>query len=134
MLNMFAKVRIRTFVFFGGIFSFVAACNPPAHTLYEAAHQEVFTTATCSEVEVSHVSASDVPEAREDVYAAEGCGMRWRMACNSERVKRCKRHSSSCTNKLEYTCSDIQTENPNVSDHELRTRVTRPDEMNILGS
>ena len=41
---------------------------------------------------------------------------------------------TSCTNKIEYTCSDIQTENPGVSDDELRTRVARPEEMNILGS
>jgi hypothetical protein len=109
-------------------------CNQPVHTLQSAARQEVFTTATCAAVDVSHVPSSDVPEYREDVYVAEGCGMRWRMACGSKYVTRCRRHTNHCSTKLEWECNDIQPEGPDVSDEELRTRVVRPDDMNVLGS
>ncbi len=112
----------------------LVGCNQPAHTLLEASRSEVFTTATCGTVDVSHVPSSDVPEEREDVYVAEGCGMRWRMACGSKHVTRCARRSNHCTTRLEWECSDIQPEGADVSDDELRTRVTRPGDMSILGS
>jgi hypothetical protein len=131
---MFAGVRIRTLWVLAVVGALVLGCDPQAHTVYQAARQEVFTTATCEAVDVSHVPASDVPEYREDVYVAEGCGMRWRMACGSKYVRHCKRHSSTCTTKLEWDCSDIQSED-HPSDDELRSRLTRPDdESSFLGS
>lgn len=131
---MVTIVRIRTFSVFLVAALESAGCNQPAHTLQGAARTEVFTTASCATVEVAHVPSTDVPEFREDVYAAEGCGMRWRMACGSQYVTRCAKHSRHCQTKLEWDCSNIQPVPFDTSDEELRTRVTRPDDMNILGS
>jgi len=125
---------LRAFVFFGGLFSTVACSQTPPYTLLHAARTEVMTTASCGSVEVEHVSASDVPEQREDVYAAEGCGMRWRMACGSQYVRHCKRHSNRCWTQREWDCSDIQPEDLETTDDELRTRITRPEKIDILGS
>ena|ERR1700690_3911451 len=112
----------------------VAGCNQPAHTLHQAAKQEVYSTATCPDVEVSHVPTEDVATRREDVYVAEGCGSRWRMTCESKRALVCpkRRSSKDCRRELQWSCENIQSEDDST-DEELRARVTHED-LNIVGS
>lgn len=99
---------------------FVAACAPQSFTLQQAARGEVYTTASCPSLDVSHVPASDVASEREDVYVAEGCGMRWRMACESKSVEICPRHSRrGCRTRLAWSCDAIQPETE-MTDDELR--------------
>jgi len=112
----------------------LVACSQPAHTLSAAARQEVYSTATCPTVEVSHVPASDIAGDREDVYVAEGCGMRWVMTCESKRALVCPRRSRhGCRDELQWSCDNVQPDRE-VSDDELRARVVHPDDMNVLGS
>ena len=114
---------------------FLVGCNPPAHTLGVAARQEVMTTATCPNVEVSHVPWTDVAGQREDVYLAEGCGNRWRMTCESKYVTVCPRRSrKGCRVERQWSCENVQPEDASTTDEELRARVTHPDDMHILGS
>ncbi|HEY1959133.1 MAG TPA: hypothetical protein VGH28_26145 [Polyangiaceae bacterium] len=101
---------------------FLAACTPQAFTLAQAARGEVYTTASCPTLDVSHVPANDVPEYREDVYVAEGCGMRWRMACESKYVEICKRRGRNCRTRLAWSCADVQPETE-LSDDQLRALI-----------
>jgi len=104
-------MRIRA----AGIALFFVACQPTARTVHEAARDEVFSTSTCADIEVSHVPAWDVASERDDVYLAEGCGFRWRMTCGSERVRTCPRRSQrSCSTHLRWACANIQ---PDEDDH-----------------
>ena len=113
----------------------VCGCNVPAHTLSVAARQEVMTTATCPNVDVEHVPWTDVAGQREDVYVAEGCGNRWRMTCESKHVTVCPRRSrKNCHVELQWTCDNVQPEDVETTEDDLRARVTHPDDMNILGS
>lgn len=111
-------------------------CTEPARSLHQAARQEVYTTASCPSIEVSHVPVTEVAIRRDDVYVAEGCGERWRMTCGEELVKVCpRRHRRGpCHEELHWACNDIQPE-ADATDDELRTRVTHHDEdMNVLGT
>ena len=113
----------------------VCGCNVPAHTLSVAARQEVMTTATCRNVEVEHVPWTDVAGQREDVYVAEGCGNRWRMTCESKHVTVCPRRSrKNCHVELQWSCDNVQPEDFETTEDDLRARVTHSDDMNILGS
>ncbi len=111
-------------------------CNQPAHTLQRAATSEVYSTASCPSIEVSHVPSSDVATTREDVYVAEGCGTRWRMTCEEKLVRVCPRRrykpSLQCHNELQWSCANIQSESAET-DEALRARVTH-DDMNVLGT
>lgn len=110
----------------------LCACNVPAHTLSVAARREVMSTATCTNVDVEHVPWSDVAGEREDVYVAEGCGMRWRMTCGSERRRVCPRRSrKSCEDRVVWACANIQPEDA-ASDDELRDRVVHDDATFLL--
>jgi len=111
------------------VFLFPLACSQTAHTLNGAARQEVYSTATCASIEVSHVPAWE----RDDVYAAEGCGNRWLMTCESKHAVICPRHSRHCHQELQWTCDNVQPDSE-MSDDELRARVSHPDDMNVLGS
>jgi hypothetical protein len=113
----------------------VCGCDVPAHTLSVAARREVMSTATCTNVEVEHVPWTDVAGQREDVYVAEGCGNRWRMTCESKHVTVCPRHSShGCHVELQWSCDNVQPEDVETTEDDLRARVTHPDDMNLLGS
>jgi hypothetical protein len=114
---------------------FVIGCNVPAHTLSVAARQEVMTTATCTNVEVEHVPWTDVAGQREDVYVAEGCGNRWRMTCESKHVTVCPRRShKNCHVELQWSCDNVQPEDYETTEDDLRARVHNTDDMNLLGS
>ena len=115
-------------------FFFVIGCSAPARTLSVAARHEVMTTATCANVEVEHVPLTDVAGQREDVYVGEGCGNRWRMTCESRRVTVCPRRSRrNCHVELQWTCDNVQPEDVETTEDDLRARV-HTDDMNVLGS
>jgi hypothetical protein len=123
-------------VFIGILAAFAFACAPVAHSLQRAAVGEVYSTASCANLDVSHVPTDDVSTRRDDVYVAEGCGMRWRMTCGSKYVSVCpRRHSSTrqCRTELQWSCDNIQSED-DPSDDELRARISRPSDVNVLGS
>jgi len=117
--------------FWVGTLVALAACQP-AGTLHQAATSEVLSTSTCENVDVSHVPVYDVAAGREDVYVAEGCGMRWRMTCGSERRRVCPRRSrKSCEDRVVWACANIQPEDA-ASDDELRDRVVHDDATFLL--
>jgi len=102
---------------------FVTACTPQSFTLLQAARGEVYTTASCPSLDVSHVPPSDVASYREDVYVVEGCGMRWRMACESKYVEICPHRSRhGCRTRLAWACDGVQPETE-MTDDELRELV-----------
>jgi hypothetical protein len=110
-------------------------CYQPAHTLSVAARREVMSTATCTNVDVEHVPFTDVAGQREDVYVAEGCGNRWRMTCESKHVTVCPRRSrKNCHVELQWSCDNVQPEDYETTEDDLRARVVHPDDMNLLGS
>lgn len=117
-----------------GILLFVAGCYLPAHTLNVAARREVMSTATCPNVEIDHVPWTDVAGQREDVYVAEGCGNRWRMTCEMHHVTVCPKHAHNCHVEQQWSCDNVQPEDLETSEDDLRARVTHPNDMNILGS
>jgi len=126
---------MRLFVPFVASWALVG-CEQPAHTLQRAATSEVYSTASCPNVEVSHVPSNEMATEREDVYAAEGCGMRWRMTCEEKEVRVCPRRrynpNMKCHDERQWSCANVQSESA-ATDDELRAHVTHED-LNILGS
>ena len=108
-------------------FLLLVGCAPSAFTLQQAAKTEVFTTASCASLDVSHVAPDDVAARRDDVYTAEGCGQRWRMTCESKYVSICKRRSRHCRTRLVWSCENIQPDGDPTSDDDLRARVVHDD-------